>query len=355
MFGKSMKVRALCSLFPPALALLPVVAVADPGQFYLTPFIGVESFDSDRNIYQSGVYGVSGEYQFSDHFGAELGISTTADAETHPLKNDVNVNHLFLNGLYYFGRMGSLWDPYLKLGVGHVQYDYKRHFADDDETQLAAGLGLRMHFTDRWSARAEAAALHETNSSYTNALYTLGVSYAFGGTPKQAAPAPMPAAPPEPLDSDGDGVPDNRDKCPNTPRGREVDANGCEYVLKEHKEIRLDVKFAFDKSDVTEEYMGEVEKVGKFLHRYGNVKAVIEGHTDSVGATAYNQKLSQARADAVKDLLVQRFNIEASRLSAVGYGESKPIASNETADGRAENRRVVAVMEAEVSVPQYKK
>jgi OOP family OmpA-OmpF porin len=152
------------------------------------------------------------------------------------------------------------------------------------------------------------------------------------------------------LDSDGDGVFDDKDKCPNTPAGREVDADGCEYVLRKTEEIRLDINFAVDKADIGEAYVGEVQKAAKFLKRYSHVKAEIAGHTDSTGTDAHNLKLSQRRAEAVRDMLVQRFNVDASRLTAVGYGESKPIASNKTVEGKAENRRVVAVMHAETTI-----
>jgi OOP family OmpA-OmpF porin len=161
--------------------------------------------------------------------------------------------------------------------------------------------------------------------------------------PTVIAPPPAP-----PADSDGDGVIDANDKCPNTPAGREVDAAGCEFVLHKTEQIRLDINFATNKADIADAYSGEVEKAAKFLKRYGNVKAQIEGHTDATGSHAHNVKLSQRRADAVRDMLVTRYNIDAARLTAIGYAETKPLASNATAEGRAQNRRVVAVMQAEV-------
>jgi OOP family OmpA-OmpF porin len=353
-----MKARGFLALISAALVTMPVVAIAEPGQVYLTPFVGVEGFDNDRNIYQSTTWGVGAEYRFTDHFGAELGYSLSSGAKTHPDKSDVDASRLSLDGLYYFGRMGfqNMYEPYLKLGVAHADYDYDNR-SNDQATQIDGGLGVRLHFSNNWSARLEALALHQTDDSQTHGLYTFGIGYAFGGSKpapvEKAAPAPVLA--PAPLDSDGDGVTDDKDRCPNTPRGREVDEHGCEYTLNKKEEIRLDIKFATDKAEVTEAYMGEVEKVAKFLHKYGNVKAVIEGHTDSTGSHAHNEKLSQRRADAVKQLLIDRFSIDASRLQAVGYAETRPIAGNNTAEGRAQNRRVVAVMEAEVAVPVYKK
>lgn len=347
-----MKLRAFSLVMGAAMLSAPMIAsAAEPGTFTVTPFVGFEHYSSERSIGRTTQYGIGGEYQFTDHLSAELDYMQSDDGETRQNKYDVDVSRISLSGIWSFGRFGfkNMYEPYLKAGVGHVEYNYDRG-SDDTDTDLAAGGGLRLHFTDNLSARLEAKALHETQSSQTHGLYTLGVSWAFGAKPAAAAPAPAPvAAPPAPLDSDGDGVTDDKDKCPNTPKGREVDENGCEYVLRKTEEMRLDINFEVDKAVIAENYVGEVEKAAKFLKRYSQVKAEIGGHTDSTGSDAHNQKLSQRRADAVRDMLVQRFNIAPSRLTAVGYGESKPIASNNTADGRAQNRRVVAVMKAEVT------
>jgi OOP family OmpA-OmpF porin len=88
--------------------------------------------------------------------------------------------------------------------------------------------------------------------------------------------------------------------------------------------------------------------------QYPEVKITIEGHTDNVGGKADNQKLSQARADTVKNAIVAA-GVDASRLSAVGYGDTKPIADNKTDEGRAQNRRVVANAKAQVETIEMKK
>ncbi len=98
-----------------------------------------------------------------------------------------------------------------------------------------------------------------------------------------------------------------------------------------------------------EQYFTDLGELAKFLKRFDQVDVSIDGHTDSVGAETYNQQLSQRRAQAVVDMLVNTYGIEASRLKAVGYGESQPVASNDTAEGRAENRRVMATLEVEYS------
>jgi OOP family OmpA-OmpF porin len=96
---------------------------------------------------------------------------------------------------------------------------------------------------------------------------------------------------------------------------------------------------------VQEQYFTDLGELAKFLKRFDKVDVSIDGHTDSVGDESYNQKLSQRRAQAVVDMLVNTYGISASRLKPVGYGESNPVASNDTAEGRAENRRVMASLE----------
>ncbi|MBC8413405.1 OmpA family protein [bacterium] len=146
-----------------------------------------------------------------------------------------------------------------------------------------------------------------------------------------------------PKDSDGDGVYDHLDKCPNTPKGIPVDANGCPKKFKEKVTIDLLVEFAFDRAKIQSIYGEHVQKVANFLIAYPETKATIEGHTDSIGSESYNLSLSQKRANAVMKKLIEH-GIDASRLSAVGYGESMPIADNSTKAGRQANRRAVATI-----------
>jgi len=150
------------------------------------------------------------------------------------------------------------------------------------------------------------------------------------------------------LDNDGDGVGNHRDRCPTTPAGRQVDENGCKFVLERTEEMTLKVNFASNSSNVSEDQYAEIDRVAKFLQKYGDVSTVIEGHTDDRGAADYNQKLSQSRANAVRNVLIERYGIAASRITAQGFGESRPIQTNDTKAGRLANRRVIAVMEAQV-------
>lgn len=111
--------------------------------------------------------------------------------------------------------------------------------------------------------------------------------------------------------------------------------------------VELDVKFDFDKAQVKQESYGDIKALADFMKQYPQTSTVVEGHTDSVGSDAYNQGLSERRANAVRDVLVNQYGVESGRVQAVGYGESRPVADNATAEGRAINRRVEAEVEAQ--------
>ncbi len=104
----------------------------------------------------------------------------------------------------------------------------------------------------------------------------------------------------------------------------------------------LDIKFDTNKSNIKPQYYDELKKLGDFLVEYPKAKGVIEGHTDSAGKKASNMKLSQRRAESVRTYLIKTFNIAPERITAKGYGPTKPIASNKTAAGKQKNRRIEA-------------
>ncbi|HDP88906.1 MAG TPA: OmpA family protein [Thioalkalivibrio sp.] len=152
----------------------------------------------------------------------------------------------------------------------------------------------------------------------------------------EPAPEPEPAAPPAPKDSDGDGVIDARDSCPGTPPGVRVDARGCPL---QERIILEGVNFRNDRAELTPTSTDTLNEVAETLRRYPELQVAIEGHTDSSGADDYNMDLSQRRAESVRMYLITK-GIDSGRLTAIGYGEERPIASNATPEGRAQNRRV---------------
>ena len=141
---------------------------------------------------------------------------------------------------------------------------------------------------------------------------------------------PVPVA--KPVDSDGDGVTDDRDQCPNTPIGATVDARGCwsfEAVML----------FDFDRSEIKSEAHPMLNETSDILKMNPEINVKIDGHTDNIGTSMYNMKLSERRANAVMEYFVSK-GVDAKRLTIKGFGLTRPAASNDTKKGRAKNRRV---------------
>ncbi len=144
-----------------------------------------------------------------------------------------------------------------------------------------------------------------------------------------------------PKDGDGDGVTDDKDRCPSTPAGVKVDAEGCQVLFEQAKKALIleGVNFATGKAELTPESQAILDGVAESLVAHDEIKVQVGGHTDNTGSAAVNKRLSAARAEAVRQYLISK-GVAADRLTAAGFGPSKPIASNKTAAGRAQNRRV---------------
>jgi len=147
----------------------------------------------------------------------------------------------------------------------------------------------------------------------------------------KAAPPPKPMEAAKVMDSDGDGVLDNADSCPGTPKGAQVDESGCWVIIG--------VRFDTNKADIKPIYYSLLDKVTEVLEKNPTLRVEVQGHTDSTGTAQYNMSLSQKRAKAVAEYFASK-GIPKQRLETESFGLTKPIASNKTREGRAENRRV---------------
>ena len=116
--------------------------------------------------------------------------------------------------------------------------------------------------------------------------------------------------------------------------------------VQEKVTIALNVEFDTNKAIVKDKYYDEIKRVADFMKEFPDTTCEIGGHTDNVASAAYNQKLSEKRANSVRQYIIDKFGIDGSRITAAGYELTKPIVSNDTEEGRQENRRVEAVMEA---------
>jgi len=301
-------------------------------------------------------------------FGGTLGYFLTDDVEL--ALSYGRYNHLRLEGsrekirgevstltsLYHFGQPGVGLRPYISAGVGHQSLG-QGGGGRDRTTQGIIGAGLKYYASENFFVRAGVDGLYNFDRHDSEWQAGIGIGFNFGGggssrTVAQVTPEPAPYTPPpvEPCkDSDGDGVCDDIDRCPDTPYGAEVDADGCSVQMVPVR-VELDVKFDFDKAQVKPESQSDIKNLADFMHQYPQTNTKVEGHTDSTGNDAYNQRLSERRANAVKQVLVNQYGIDPARVGSAGYGKTRPIADNKTREGRALNRRVEAKVEAQDEV-----
>jgi OmpA-OmpF porin, OOP family len=236
--------------------------------------------------------------------------------------------------------------PFVLVGGGRVKNDVFPDALDESGPFFNLGAGFAGGLAVPWLRyRGEARLLHD---NYLNDRQDFrvgfGVEVVLGDLPERPAPPSIietvkvievPAPPPS--DQDGDGVVDQFDRCPDTLKGVTVDGFGC-VVKAQTVELR-DVTFEFNSSELTPNGRSVLEPAVRFLLSQPALRAEVAGHTDSIGSEAYNLKLSRARAESVREYLISR-GVAPSVLSSVGYGEAQPVASNDTDEGRALNRRV---------------
>ena len=145
------------------------------------------------------------------------------------------------------------------------------------------------------------------------------------------------------VDSDGDGVPDDKDRCPETPAGVIVDASGCRKYSEEVVSITITLEFDWDSYNIRQAYYAQSGQLTQFMNENPDaeiIEIIIEGYADSTGRRNYNYELSRNRAEKVKGLLMSELDVRSEYFTLHSYGEDRPAANNSTREGRQKNRRV---------------
>jgi outer membrane protein OmpA-like peptidoglycan-associated protein len=365
----SMKTLALAAIMAPALIIGSTYA-AEPG-FYLGGSFGQTTVDGDAGSFGfddnvpgfNQDYKIDGDdwgwkafvgYQFLPWLGTEFGYhdfggisNSYAGSNGSSLRSDVDltgwggalVGTLPIGSVDLFAKVGAI-DLTLdgKVNAGGPNIAQYQNSGSENDTQLAYGVGAAYNFgRGHWGVRVEAEGFddNEVDDFY---FLSAGITYRFfHDKVEPVAAAPVAAAPAKCADGDGDGVCDTEDQCPNTPPGTRVGSIGCDC------DYTLQLQFAFDSAKLSPSDMAQLDKLVPILKdpKAGFIGGVIEGHTDSIGSEAYNMGLSKRRAESVASYLASQGVNLGNRFATEAFGESKPIASNDTAEGRAENRRVV--------------
>ncbi len=257
----------------------------------------------------------------------------------------INRLYLDLNKRFNFTKKFAL---YALAGLGHKNL-VNEIKSNEDTLFFNYGVGLRYDIPYYGiSVKGDVRHLIEKENK-NDFMYTFGLAMPLGARVKEviepkvgeieaieplAVDTTEKVAPAVNNDEDGDGVINSLDKCPGTSPGVKVNEDGCVETVK------LSINFAYNSSKISGSYSKDLEKFASMLKGNKELTAVIEAHTDSIGSEKYNQKLSDKRAaSAVKAL--KALDIDESRLKSIGYGETQPIASNKTKEGRAQNRRVI--------------
>ncbi|MGM8910513.1 OmpA family protein [Psychrobacter sp. 1U1] len=338
----------------------------------------------ESGLYTGAALGI--ELTPSTQFQVEYGVSNT-NGEASEDSADAGINRFdveqtmisgnFLIGTEEFtGYTDSAFKPYVLVGAGQSKIEVENQETYNEEqgssvgevpagTEVSSskdtignlGLGAMYRINDALSLRGEARAIHNFDNNWWEGMALAGLEVVLGGhlSPTVAVPPqvePEVSVPPvvvveQDVDSDGDGVPDSIDECPGTPMNVVVDERGCPVAVDITDELKMELRVFFDndKSAIKDQYKTEIAKVAEKMREYPNSSARVEGHASKTGPSArYNQRLSEARAVAVKSMLTNEFGIAPNRLSTVGYGYDRPIAPNDTEEGRAMNRRVYAII-----------
>ncbi|MGB5324531.1 MAG: OmpA family protein [Pseudomonadales bacterium] len=349
---------------------LVAIPVAAESLWKMKPAVKWMEYDSKRGLEDEEIGGVLGIERQYGRWGTELQLGGN-DAEVGATGEDLDVTTAAINQYLYLNPEGS-FNPYFVLGAGHADFDGSVY--NEKETQANAGIGFQHWLGKKVGWYADVRGVHGFDDSTTDTVAMLGLTMKLGSETKPAPVALAPVVPTKPVDSDGDGVVDSADrcsgtgagvkvdargcpldsdsdgvadfldKCPATAAGMKVDKAGCKLKATRVEEIRLDVEFASNSSQLQEGSLAEIGKLAAFMQTHRDLNVVLEGFTDSAGDAAYNLQLSQKRAERVKTALVNKFGVDPGRISAEGFGEERPVADNNTREGRAKNRRVIAAL-----------
>lgn len=315
-------------------------------KYEITPTIG--------GVYTEGNLGLDRSYangglslgfnQFDSFIDqVELGfLRSIEDVNYKGSNSDTGITRVFTNFIKEYDLTSDV-SLYTLVGAGVEIFDNEAN-GNEDGLFGNYGAGIKYKIADQFALKFDVRHLIEADHGDNSLLYNIGFAVPFGEVAKaapvveKAAPVVEKVAPVEaPKDSDGDGVIDSLDECPNTMAKAKVDSVGCMTL------VNLNINFDTNSSVIKDSYNSRIVEFANMMKANPKLKATIGAHTDSVGSDAYNQKLSERRAASTVEAL-KALKVDPSKITAVGYGETKPVATNATVEGKAQNRRVEAVM-----------
>lgn len=347
---KTFKITLLAALISSPLAAENIDKTWEVGVFadYIKSSTNKENKAIWEQIEAGRGVGIDLQKIINDQWSARFELAKTR----YDINNDSNIDYGTRFGL---DAIYNVNDSNFYLFTGVKRFNNVRSY-----NAIDLGAGYSVDISERFALYSEAAIYRDVDYGFTDQGFKLGLKYTFGDEKKspvmtkvkKSAAKYMPAKVVEQVvklvDSDNDGVSDKLDRCDNTPSNVKVDSKGCTLYSEKSVAIKLNVAFENNSSQLKASMMNDIQRLADFMKEYQNTNVVIEGHSSAVGSAEYNLMLSQKRADAIKKVLVNKFNIAANRLTATGFGESQLIAQGSSKAANIANRRVVAKIETTV-------
>lgn len=311
------------------------------GTHYSESFSDSSGFDTDDDDFGFGAFL---GYNINSWFAIETGYTDLGEidfsrTDDETIDGSIDQKTIDLVGKFSWPATQSL-DLFAKAGAAYYFADLETNSGStDDEGMIAtAGLGIEYALTTNISTRLEYQYYHDIeiddsgdSIDWDTHFYGLSLIYSWGGNQEMAAPTPAPVAvapviEPEPIVEPEPVI--------------EVIPEVVEPEMIDIAPLTVELPFLFDSDELSQSYLDQLEPIAQHLIDYPEAQLFVVGYTDSRGSEAYNQTLSVQRAALVGDYLASHYNIDANRIIEEGRGEYEPRATNDTAEGRALNRRV---------------
>lgn len=345
--------RTLFSGIIAASSLSTVAFAAQPQEgFTVTPSIGHYHFDNDTNIDDDTSYSLGLGYQFNNPWGVEF---TYLNADSKKNGNKVGVDEYRLDGIYNVQQFSTTkLTPYLAGGIGAVDYSKA---ADGTHTQVNLGGGVKYAVAQNLDLRGDFRLVNDLEKHKLDNVTSIGVQYTFGGPShssndtsdnsdySDASTTTAMTEQAQPVDQStvNDQAADKMAADKMAADKAAADKAAAKKAAMPPKQ-KLDITFAKNSATVKQEEYSQLNKLATYLKASPDSTVRIEGYTDDSGKAAYNVKLSEKRAKAVADVLVNTFDISQDRITTKGYGEANPEVPNDTQAHREQNRRVISVL-----------
>ena len=349
------------------------------------PQVGITTYSGASEIGVGPNYGLGVGYQFTSPWAIELTYLKGSSSVNDGTQNNLDVYQWHVNGLYHFYKSEKI-RPYITFGIGEADFNFTNDPANT-ERQTNVGVGIKWQGWRNTDFRTGFKVYNGHEDELVRSTFNVGIHHVITNSTKPNSRTSSRVAATGISDSDGDGVANSKDQCPNSPSGQIVnkvgclaeqdrdrdgvtdandkcpgtknaknviDALGCYITTRQPVELNVLFQFDFDSSATKPEHINEAEKIATFAKTHSGASVALSGHTDDIGASAYNQALSQARVSAVAKLVEMNTRITKSKISLKSYVEKKPKKKSADIASRRANRRVEGTVKAVVETQKKK-